>query len=201
MENHRATSRVFSTNLTIRSIFLILLEHLQQTHRLFRVMHLQNIGTYSPNAFLSLLSFMSLSLTKCCKMYTCTTTLKSLNKSQQSKDAADSSQALATEHPPRLMQRLIKSPPCTSDTGNRKVAVPCFPPLHHGAQQVTGMEGHWQKPKYDIGCKKHGGNPHRDVKEMESHLFPSRSYQYIDIGLRLLMPWVLGPSNHSSKWT
>lgn len=100
-----------------------------------------------------------------------------------------------------IMQRLIKSPPCTSDTGNRKVAVPCFPPLHHGAQQVTGMEGHWQKPKYDIGCKKHGGNPHRDVKEMESHLFPSRSYQYIDIGLRLLMPWVLGPSNHSSKWT
>lgn len=77
------------------------------------------------------------------------------------------------------MQRLIKSPPCTSDTGNRKVAVPCFPPLHRGAQQVSGMG--------DIGRKKHRGNPHRDVTEMEPHLFPSKSYQYIDIGFRLLM--------------
>lgn len=85
------------------------------------------------------------------------------------------------------MERLIKSPPTpTSDTGNRMVAVPCFPPLHHGVKQASGMGGHLQTQKYDKGRKKHGGNPHLDVKA--SLLFRCKSYQYIDIGLRLSMP-------------
>lgn len=141
-------------------------------------MHLQNTGTYSPNAFLSLISFRLLSLTKMLQNvhghnnsekfeqepaiigFSCLIPSIGNRTSSPSESCKDSPNS-------------IKSPPCTSDTGNRKVAVPCFPPLHRGAQQVTGMG--------DIGRKKHRGNPHRDVTEMEPHLFPSKSIKKLSI--------------------